>query len=311
MTPLHSTPTSTHSHNSPPSSSSGSYIQQQNLGGVSYLPQNHPSRSYPPHNSPIISHSDTFQPQNSPSSSSSLLPHNSPSSSNSSPFLPRSGPNRMHTQTLQLSPRSPTDQSLLAAHSPHTPLANHPHSPSACSIQWSSSATSSPASHQGSGVQHPATDQTDAESQSNPSGPLLAGIQLSKQDVIFYWKCVMQDPDNQPIIPQHMYRPHTQSDRRRYVEDVELGDAVHFYTHEGLGVWLPDALHARMKLLQEPETHVLQGRGPSVSIRLEVRSSSRTLRVSMTDRHSLFSGQGMLNGADRSQQRILGVHLAP
>jgi hypothetical protein len=57
-----------------------------------------------------------------------------------------------------------------------------------------------------------------------------------------------------------------------------LGDPVYFFTHDGLGVWLPDALHARMKPLQDPGSDVLQGRGPSVSIRLEVRSSSLALR---------------------------------
>ena len=83
------------------------------------------------------------------------------------------------------------------------------------------------------------------------------------------------DPRNQPVIPQPMYRPHTQSDRRRYVEEVSLQEPIYFYAHNELGISLPDVLHSRVKHLEAREETVFHGRGPSVSIRLEVRDYLR------------------------------------
>lgn len=75
-----------------------------------------------------------------------------------------------------------------------------------------------------------------------------------------------------PFIPQLMYRPHTNSDRRRYVEEVELEAPIHFWTDSPAccGISLSDALHARVRSLRYKDETVFEGRGPSVSIRLEV-----------------------------------------
>ncbi|KAI0334506.1 hypothetical protein GY45DRAFT_1242225 [Cubamyces sp. BRFM 1775] len=72
------------------------------------------------------------------------------------------------------------------------------------------------------------------------------------------------------IVPQLDYKPHTQSDRRRYVEQVDLEAPILFWIHspEGLGIPLKDAITSRFVKLQGRDDPMFEGRGPSVSIRL-------------------------------------------
>ena len=74
-----------------------------------------------------------------------------------------------------------------------------------------------------------------------------------------------------PFLPQQMYKPHTTSDRKRYVEEVMLEPPLYFVTEhpEQYGILLKDVLHSRTKRLANREQVVFEGRGPSVSIRLE------------------------------------------
>ncbi|KAL0571281.1 hypothetical protein V5O48_010686, partial [Marasmius crinis-equi] len=74
-----------------------------------------------------------------------------------------------------------------------------------------------------------------------------------------------------PFVPQMMYKPHTNSDRRRYVEEVELDPPIYFWAENPTecGISLADALHSRVRRLSGREDTVFEGRGPSVSIRLE------------------------------------------
>ncbi|PPQ90765.1 hypothetical protein CVT25_010154 [Psilocybe cyanescens] len=74
-----------------------------------------------------------------------------------------------------------------------------------------------------------------------------------------------------PFIPQPMYKPHTTSDRKRYVEEVMLEGPMFFISEhpEQYGIPLKDALHSRTKKLRDRDMVVFEGRGPSVSIRLE------------------------------------------
>ncbi|KAK7056230.1 hypothetical protein VNI00_002782 [Paramarasmius palmivorus] len=74
-----------------------------------------------------------------------------------------------------------------------------------------------------------------------------------------------------PFIPQAMYKPHTNSDRRRYVEEVELDPPIYFWANNPseCGISLTDALHSRVRRLENRDETVFEGRGPSVSIRLE------------------------------------------
>ena len=75
-----------------------------------------------------------------------------------------------------------------------------------------------------------------------------------------------------PFVPQYIYRPHTNSDRKRYVEEVVLATPLYFAMEgpQEYGIPLSDALHSRVKRLVDRDTPVFEGRGPSVSIRLEV-----------------------------------------
>jgi len=77
--------------------------------------------------------------------------------------------------------------------------------------------------------------------------------------------------DAGPFIPQLMYKPHTTSDRKRYVEDVRLEAPIYFFVDHSnqCGISLVDALHSRVKNLVDRDRVVFEGRGPSVSIRLE------------------------------------------
>ncbi|KIM44530.1 hypothetical protein M413DRAFT_355641 [Hebeloma cylindrosporum] len=78
-------------------------------------------------------------------------------------------------------------------------------------------------------------------------------------------------PNAGPFLPQQMYKPHTTSDRKRYVEEVMLEAPLYFITEhpQQYGVLLKDVLHSRTKRLVNREQVVFEGRGPSVSIRLE------------------------------------------
>ncbi|KAF9054426.1 hypothetical protein BJ165DRAFT_714621 [Panaeolus papilionaceus] len=73
------------------------------------------------------------------------------------------------------------------------------------------------------------------------------------------------------FVPQQMYKPHTTSDRKRYVEEVLLDPPLYFYTEhpDQCGISLKDALQFRTKNLRDRDMVVFQNRGPSVSIRLE------------------------------------------
>jgi hypothetical protein len=77
-----------------------------------------------------------------------------------------------------------------------------------------------------------------------------------------------------PFVPQKMYKPPTNSDRVRYVEDAELEQPIIFKStdSEDWGIPLSDALHSRVKCLANRDETVFHARGPSISIRLEVHT---------------------------------------
>lgn len=74
-----------------------------------------------------------------------------------------------------------------------------------------------------------------------------------------------------PFVPQKMYIPHTNSDRRRYVEEIELQHPIYFWMQdpEECGIPLTDALHSRVRRLQCRDEAVFEGRGPSISVRIQ------------------------------------------
>ena len=79
-------------------------------------------------------------------------------------------------------------------------------------------------------------------------------------------------PADGMLVPQKTYRPNTQSDRRRYVDEVELEAPIMFHMQnpDRCGMSLVDALHSRFMNLCDRDDHMFEQRGPSVSIRLMV-----------------------------------------
>ena len=79
-------------------------------------------------------------------------------------------------------------------------------------------------------------------------------------------------PGASQLVPQRTYRPNTQSDRRRYVEEVQLEQPIMFFvTGPGsLGISCRDALNSRFLCLRDRDDQMFINRGPSVSIRLQV-----------------------------------------
>lgn len=108
------------------------------------------------------------------------------------------------------------------------------------------------------------------------------------------------------FIPQRMYKPHTGSDRRRYVEEVRLSPPIVFEVEHPSewGIPLDDAIKCRTKRLLEKDALMFEGCGPSVSIRLEVR-----LHISFEElgwNCNTSSGRAQ-HGVDRFLPRISGV----
>lgn len=100
---------------------------------------------------------------------------------------------------------------------------------------------------------------------------------MTYQEQVTHWKRARELPvaiGNAEFIPQKMYRPHTTSDIKRYIEEVSLDPPIIFWMEgpEECGIPLTDALHSRTKRLLNHDKEVFEGRGPSVSIRLEVNT---------------------------------------
>ncbi|KAK7027973.1 hypothetical protein VNI00_015059 [Paramarasmius palmivorus] len=117
-------------------------------------------------------------------------------------------------------------------------------------------------------------------SESNDSGSLLFRHPqqpqrlYSHQEQMEFFKAALSLPFSvtpSPFIPQAMYKPHTNSDRRQYVEEVQLDPPIYFWADNPseCGISLTDALHSRVRRLENRDETVFEGRGPSVSIRLE------------------------------------------
>jgi len=73
-----------------------------------------------------------------------------------------------------------------------------------------------------------------------------------------------------PLVPQKRYKPHTSSDRRRYVDEVNLEPSIHFFMQkpDEEGIPLRDAMHGRFARLVSRDEPMFQERGPSISVRI-------------------------------------------
>ena len=86
------------------------------------------------------------------------------------------------------------------------------------------------------------------------------------------------------MVPQKRYKPHTSSDRRRYVDEVNLEPSIHFYMQkpDEEGILLRDAMHARFARLVGRDEPMFQERGPSISVRLNVSLAPYSFAVAHT-----------------------------
>jgi len=118
---------------------------------------------------------------------------------------------------------------------------------------------------------------------SSPTSPLpqLNDLQTSPTSTnnvqLTVWDLARTYPNTRGIpVPQKMYKPHTQSDRRRYVEEVELEQPIMFYLQGPgeCGIPLRDALTGKYIRLVGRDDPMFRERGPSVSIRLRVSHST-------------------------------------
>lgn len=111
---------------------------------------------------------------------------------------------------------------------------------------------------------------------SSPTSPLpqLNELQTSPTNInniqVTVWDLAQPYPSRGIPVPQKMYKPHTQSDRRRYVEEVELEPPIMFYLQgpAECGIPLRDALTGKYIKLVGRDDPMFRERGPSVSIRL-------------------------------------------
>ena len=79
-------------------------------------------------------------------------------------------------------------------------------------------------------------------------------------------------PGSEYLVPQRVYRPNTQSDIRRYVQEVQLEEPIFFFMQhpDGLGISCKDAINSKFSRLVSRDDSMFQNRGPSVSIRINV-----------------------------------------
>ena len=84
-------------------------------------------------------------------------------------------------------------------------------------------------------------------------------------------------------MPQKRYRPLTSSDRRRYVDEVNLEPSITFFMQkpDEAGIPLEDAMHGRFARLFSRDERMFQERGPSVSVRINVSLAPHSSAVSM------------------------------
>ncbi|KAI9461492.1 hypothetical protein HD554DRAFT_1513184 [Boletus coccyginus] len=88
---------------------------------------------------------------------------------------------------------------------------------------------------------------------------------------ILEWKRVIELCGTNDFVPQTVYQPYTEADKKRYIRDVELQETIFFQLHGSseLGISLDDALRQRLKHLNDKEDLMFVSCGPSVSIRIQ------------------------------------------
>ena len=85
------------------------------------------------------------------------------------------------------------------------------------------------------------------------------------------------------MVPPKRNKPHTSSDRRRYVDEVNLEPSINFYMQkpDEAGIPLKDAMHGRFARPMARDERMFQEHGPSISVRINVSLASHSFAVSM------------------------------
>jgi hypothetical protein len=204
--------------------------------------QNYPSTP-PSQISTYPSQSSTY------TGTSPAYPRQSPTFSSASPTYSGQSPNYSHPQ-----PQTPINQTSAGSNEQLSPSYTNSSTPTTPASS-SSFASTSPLNI------HPSLQ------------PVPEKRLYSHREQLIFFRQVLDLPMRAygPFVPQQMYKPHTNSDRKRYVEEIELEAPIYFsMDHPSeFGIPLSDALHSRVKRLQNRDQLVFEGRGPSVSIRLE------------------------------------------
>jgi hypothetical protein len=115
------------------------------------------------------------------------------------------------------------------------------------------------------------------------------------------------------MVPQKRYKPHTSSDRRRYVDEVDLESAIFFYMQkpDESGIPLRDALHGRFARLAGRDEPMFKERGPSISVRINVSVTPHSFAVFQYLMLCKTSGQDINRGVVRSLQGTSATLLGP
>ncbi|KAG6381556.1 hypothetical protein JVT61DRAFT_148 [Boletus reticuloceps] len=88
---------------------------------------------------------------------------------------------------------------------------------------------------------------------------------------VMEWKRVSELCGTDDFIPQTVYTPYTETDKKRYVLDVVLQETIFFHSDGSseLGISLHDALKQQLRHMKDKDDRMFVGCGPSVSIRIQ------------------------------------------
>jgi hypothetical protein len=115
------------------------------------------------------------------------------------------------------------------------------------------------------------------------------------------------------MVPQKRYKPHTSSDRRRYVDEINLEPSIHFYMQrpDEEGIPLRDAMHGRFARLVARDEPMFQERGPSISVRINVSTAFlcslvNVLALTMYNSSGLAINPGVVRSPPGISATLLG-----
>ncbi|KAK0238872.1 hypothetical protein EDD85DRAFT_1022330 [Armillaria nabsnona] len=200
----------------------------------------------------------------SPATTSDVPPYSAP------PYPPN--PNEFHYMQYPFpysessSPPAQDHANVLVSETPHPIYSSHASPPTAHNSPLP------PTSSHGGIIASPLSNSTPLPH--DASGSQLEKVTYTHREQAHFFReavSIGRSPAGHPFVPQIMYKPHTSSDRRRYVEEVNLDPPIYFWVQDPseCGLALSDALHSRVRRLIDRDEPMFKDRGPSVSVRIE------------------------------------------